>query len=68
MVGGSESNEFLRQSRDFAEAWRQDNVATRYEAIEGANHFTVLDPLTDPDSAMTKRVVELARQTAALDR
>jgi arylformamidase len=68
VVGGIESSEFLRQSRDFAEAWRQDNVATRYEAIEGANHFTVLDPLTDPDSAMTKRVVELARQTAALDR
>lgn len=68
VVGGIESNEFLRQSRDFAEAWRQDNVATRYEAFAGANHFTVLDPLTDPDSAMTKRVVELARQTALMDR
>lgn len=68
VVGGSESSEFLRQSRDFAEAWRQDNVETRYEAFDGANHFTVLDPLTDADSAMTKRVVELARQTALFDR
>jgi len=66
VVGGIESSEFLRQSKDFAEAWRQDNVETRYEAIEGANHFTVLDPLTDADSAMTKRIVELARSIAAV--
>lgn len=66
VVGGIESSEFLRQSKDFAEAWGQDNVETRYEAIDGANHFTVLDPLTDANSAMTKRIVELARQTAAM--
>jgi len=65
VVGGIESSEFLRQSKDFAEAWRQDNVATRYEAIAAANHFTVLDPLTDAGSAMVKRIVELARMVAA---
>ena len=66
IVGGIESNEFLRQSKTMAEQWGQRGVNTRYVPIDGANHFTVLDPLTEADSAMTKRVVELARQTAAI--
>jgi len=65
VVGGAESSEFLRQSRVIAEAWRQDMVATRYEEVPGANHFTVVEPLGDPDSKMTKRIVELARQVQA---
>jgi len=64
VVGAEESNEFLRQSKTIAEAWRQGMATTRYEAAAG-NHFTVIDPLGDADSAMTKRVVELARQVQA---
>jgi len=66
VVGALESNEFLRQSRVIAEAWRQGMANTRYEAIAGTNHFTVIDALAEPDSAMTKRVVELAEQVAAV--
>jgi arylformamidase len=65
VVGALESSEFLRQSRTIAEAWRQGLARTRYEAIAGANHFTVIDPLADPASAMTARVVELARAVQA---
>jgi len=65
-VGGIESNEFLRQSKTMADEWGQRGVKTRYVPIDGANHFTVLDPLPEADSAMTKRIVELARQTAAI--
>ena len=60
VVGGAESAEFLRQSRTVADDWRQRGVETRYEAMPGANHFTVLDPLSDPDSAMTARCAALA--------
>lgn len=60
-VGGDESAEFLRQSRDMAAAWAAGGVATRYVALEGLNHFTVLDPLFDPASAEAARLVELAR-------
>lgn len=63
VVGGDESSEFLRQSRIIADGWRERGVETRYEALPGMNHFTVCDPLTDPGSAMTKRLVELAKQT-----
>ncbi len=65
VVGGIESSEFLRQSKTIADAWRQGMADTRYEEIPGADHFTVLDPLSDPDSAMTKRVVELAKRVHA---
>lgn len=66
VVGALESSEFLRQSRTIAEAWRQGMAQTRYEEIPHANHFTVVDPLGKADSAMTKRVVELAKQVAAI--
>jgi arylformamidase len=66
VVGALESGEFLRQSKTIAEAWRQGMTQTRYEAIEGRNHFTVIDPLGDPASAMTARVVELTRQVQAM--
>ncbi|MBC6981160.1 alpha/beta hydrolase [Caulobacter sp. 17J80-11] len=60
VVGGAESGEYLRQSRRMAERWSAQGVTTRYEAIEGANHFTVIAGLADPDSAMVARVAELA--------
>jgi arylformamidase len=41
-------------------------VTTRYEAFAGADHFTVLDPLADPQSAMTQRVAELAHGVNSL--
>ena len=66
VVGATESSEFLRQSRDIAKAWRARGCETRYEEIPGANHFTVIAPLADPASAMSKRVAEMARQTAAM--
>jgi len=60
VVGALESSEFLRQSKAIAETWRQKNALTRYEEIPGTNHFTVIDPLSDPNSAMTARVAALA--------
>src|SRR5579862_83841 len=59
VVGGLESSEFKRQSRLITQSWQ--NVAkTRYEEIAGMNHFTVVDPLADPQSAMVARAAEMA--------
>jgi arylformamidase len=60
-AGGKESGEFLRQSRAIADAWGKKGVAARYVEVAGADHFTIVDPLCDPNSAMTERLVELAR-------
>jgi arylformamidase len=59
VVGALESNEFLRQSRIIAEAWGKAGATTRYEAIAGTNHFTVLNALTDPASPMVARLLAM---------
>lgn len=64
VVGGLESSEFKRQGQLIVKAW-QGAAETRYDEVPGANHFTVIDPLADPQSAMTRRLAELARRTAA---
>lgn len=60
VVGELESAEYHRQSRAIVDRWGDAGVATRYREIEGANHFTVVAPLTDPGSAMVSRLLELA--------
>ena len=64
VVGSLESSEFRRQSQIIVQAW-QGAAKTRYEEIAGTNHFTVCDPLTDPQSAMVARIAELAVQVKA---
>jgi arylformamidase len=62
IVGDAESNEFLRQSRALVDAWGKAGVLTRYEA-PAANHFTVIEPLADPASAMVERLAAMAGTT-----
>ncbi|MGK7870589.1 alpha/beta hydrolase [Falsiroseomonas sp. E2-1-a20] len=55
IVGGAESDEYLRQSRDMAAAW-----GGGFEVVPGADHFTVLAPLADPASGMVALAKSLA--------
>ncbi len=61
LVGADESPEFQRQSRMMADLWGAKGVETRYEALPGLNHFTVLDPLFDRDSDLVARIVDLVK-------
>ena len=63
VVGARESAEFLRQARIIVDAWGEAGVATRHEEIAGKNHFTVCDALSDPSSAMVRRLAELVPRT-----
>ena len=60
-VGGMESGEFIRQSVDMAGAWSAHGVKAEAVIVPGANHFTVIDDLARPDSAMVHRIVAMAR-------
>ncbi len=60
-VGGDESGEFHRQARIIAEAWAQAGLKTDYLPVPGTNHFTIVDELANPASALFGRVVALTR-------
>lgn len=60
-VGGEESNEFLRQSKTVCETWGALGVRTAYREIDGADHFTVINDLADPDSVMVREITAMAR-------
>jgi arylformamidase len=64
-VGGLESAEFLRQSLDIADHWSRAGVKAECVVVPGTNHFTVVDELTKPDSAMVARFASLARAVGA---
>lgn len=60
VVGDEESNEFLRQSSAITSAWGAAGVQTQYQEVKNANHFTVIEALSDPRSSMCKRLRHLA--------
>jgi arylformamidase len=61
-VGGDESSEFLRQSREIAEIWARAGLETRYLPIPGTDHFTVVDELAKPASVLFAEIATLARR------
>jgi arylformamidase len=62
LVGGNESAEYFRQSQSMAEVWGAAGIATRFGTVPGANHFTAIAPLADPQSPMVLRLKELAKR------
>jgi arylformamidase len=65
-VGGTESQEFLRQSLEIAGRWAAAGVKAECVVVPGKNHFTILDELARGESAMVTRIVEFARRAAVL--
>lgn len=53
-VGGEEGVEYTRQSRSIAEAW-----GGSWESLPGLHHFSVVEELQKPDSAMVGRALQL---------
>ncbi len=60
-VGGDESHEFIRQSLEVAAVWSKAGVKAECVIVPGTNHFTVVDELTRPESAMVARLVAMAK-------
>ena len=54
VVGGEEGVEYTRQTSSIAEAW-----GGTWEAMPGRNHFTVIEPLGDPKSALVHIAMKL---------
>ena len=62
VVGEAESSEYFRQSRTIVERWGRAGIPTRFGTVAGANHFTAIAPLAEPDSPMVLRLRELVTQ------
>lgn len=61
-VGGAETDEFIRQSRTFHEAWCTRGLNADFLEIESKNHFDILDGFQDPDSALFHTIRGLAER------
>ncbi|HRE22026.1 MAG TPA: alpha/beta hydrolase [Rhabdaerophilum sp.] len=59
VVGGDESGEYLRQSRLIAENWAPLGCNAQDRPIAGANHFTVIASLAEPDGGLTRLLANL---------
>jgi acetyl esterase/lipase len=51
-VGLGELPELIRQSEEFATAWRKRGLPGQYLPLAGHDHFSILDELARPDGAL----------------
>lgn len=56
-VGGAERPEFIRQSQIMAQMWDGLDVPTSCMIDADHNHFSVIEGLRDPDSALTRCIL-----------
>ncbi|SHE50702.1 Acetyl esterase/lipase [Kaistia soli DSM 19436] len=52
VVGGAELAMMRQQTEDYAAALTASGAPVTFETLAGANHFTILDQLADPDGAI----------------
>jgi arylformamidase len=57
VVGGDESEEFLRQSALIAQRWPRTVVGA--EVVPRRNHMSVLQELADPSTPTHRRALQL---------
>ena len=56
VVGGEESDEFLRQTAEFHAAWTGGGGTGAHVITQGDNHFSIIDGLAHPDSALFQAI------------
>lgn len=56
-VGGGETDEFLRQQRDYAAYLETQGLTPQTLELEGLNHFTLVDALRSPGTLLSDAVV-----------
>jgi acetyl esterase/lipase len=59
-VGLGELPELVRQSEEFAAAWRGRGLPGSYRPVDGHDHFSVLEELARPNGAILAALKELA--------
>ncbi len=57
--GTNELPELCRHSIEYAHAWTERGLAGHLLPVDGADHFTILDALADPQGALTRALVDM---------
>jgi arylformamidase len=60
-VGGLETGEFKRQSREFAQAWSAAGCAAEYFEIENANHYDIVLNARLPGNPLREAIAQMLR-------
>jgi arylformamidase len=60
-VGGSESEEFLRQNREMAAAWRGQGFPCLELEMPGKDHFTIVGQLLEPGNGLSPAILRQMR-------
>ena len=58
-VGGDETDEFRRQSKDFSDLWKSKGWAADYQECQGVHHFNAPLELCNSDSALTQKLLAM---------
>lgn len=64
-VGERESAEYHRQTQFVADSWGEAGVETSAAVVPGADHFTVVASLAEPDGLLTRALASLAADRPA---
>ncbi|MPZ45558.1 MAG: hypothetical protein GEV05_19635 [Betaproteobacteria bacterium] len=57
--GTRELPELRRQSIDYAQAWVERGLPGRLLPVDGADHFTILEALADPQGSLTRALLDM---------
>ena len=57
--GTKELPELCRQSIEYAQAWTERGLAGHLLPVDGADHFTILETLADPQGALTRALLDM---------
>ena len=60
-LGAHEGREFHRQAEEFAAHCRRQGVSVRIESVPGANHFSLLSALANPDGILFRTARDLLK-------
>lgn len=60
-AGGDESQEFFRQALEITAAWSQAGTKAECVIVPSTNHFTIVEELVRPESAMLARIAAMAK-------
>ena len=63
VVGGEETAEFIRQSRDFFDLWMASGLDGEWLEVPSVHHFNILNGFEDKDSDLFQSILSIARKS-----